>query len=384
MSPDVNKWLIENIFDSMQLMFINALMMLVAPMIFFTVIDGIAGISDSVVYIERIGKRLIIFSLLKLAFYVVLGLSAGFMIGKIPGINSIVDIYEFSPQPSNVSIRNFVVGLIPSSAASPFNENNILQLLFLACLFGIFLNRGGENRSLAKKAVKFMSNFMIDVLGAITSIVPFLVTVSTIEIIIKIGFQAMYNYIRIILMSAGCLFISFIVSSFLISIIGKILPSPFFRKIIKFSVLPFSLSSSSACLPYELSFCSKKLGLDEKAAKFSIPVGMQLNMDGTAFYVSVISMMLVRTLEIDINAGFLVSLFLIEFSIALTGIGLIATPPMLSPLGIPQAAIIHFVGIEPILDMFGTAQSVIGNITSSFVVSRLENKVNEKIYYSED
>ena len=380
-NPEVNSWLIENIIDSLQRMFINALMMAVAPMIFFAVIDGIVGISDAA-YIGRIGKKLMIFSLLKLVFYVTLGLGFGYFIGGMPEILSLLNDDVVSYQGSNVSIRDLIVNIIPSNTVSPFNENNVLQLLFLACFLGIMLNRSGEYASWAKNGIKFMSRFTIDVVGVLSLVIPFLVTVSIIELIIEIGIQGMYPYIKIVLASACCLFLSFIISSFLIFVTGKILPCSFFKKIMKFSVLPFSLSSSNACLPATLSFCTKKLGMDEKIIQFSIPVGMQFNMDGTAFYVSVISMILVRTFEIEINAAFLFSFFLIEFFMALTGIGLIIMPPILSTLGIPEAAVAHFIGIEPILDMFGTAQSVTGNITSSFVVNRWENKLDEKIYYS--
>ena len=380
-NPEVNSWLIENIIDSLQRMFINALMMAVAPMIFFAVIDGIVGISDAA-YIGRIGKKLMIFSLLKLVFYVTLGLGFGYFIGGMPEILSLLNDDVAPYQGSNVSIRDLIVNIIPSNTVSPFNENNVLQLLFLACFLGIMLNRSGEYASWAKNGIKFMSRFTIDVVGVLSLVIPFLVTVSIIELIIEIGIQGMYPYIKIVLASACCLFLSFIISSFLIFVTGKILPCSFFKKIMKFSVLPFSLSSSNACLPATLSFCTKKLGMDEKIIQFSIPVGMQFNMDGTAFYVSVISMILVRTFEIEINAAFLFSFFLIEFFMALTGIGLIIMPPILSTLGIPEAAVAHFIGIEPILDMFGTAQSVTGNITSSFVVNRWENKLDEKIYYS--
>ena len=120
--------------------------------------------------------------------------------------------------------------------------------------------------------------------------------------------------------------------------------------------------------------------MDEKLTKFTIPVGMQFNMDGTAYYVAVVSMMLAKTFGINMDADFLLSFFLIEFFMALTGIGLIIMPPMLSGLGISPTAVAHFIGIEPILDMFGTAQSVIGNITSAFIITHLENKVDDKIY----
>lgn len=120
--------------------------------------------------------------------------------------------------------------------------------------------------------------------------------------------------------------------------------------------------------------------MDEKLTKFTIPVGMQFNMDGTAFYVAVVSMMLAQTFEITMDVNFLLTFFLIEFFMALTGIGLIIMPPMLGAMGIPETAVAYFIGIEPVMDMFGTAQSVIGNITSAFIVTRMENRVNTDLY----
>lgn len=164
-------------------------------------------------------------------------------------------------------IRNIIFNIIPEDVITPFNTNNILQLIFLSCFFGVMLNRAGEYAAWAKDGVKF-----------------------------------------------------------------------------------------------------------------KIPVGMQFNMDGTAYYVAVVSMMLAKTFGINMDADFLLSFFLIEFFMALTGIGLIIMPPMLSGLGIPPTAVAHFIGIKPILDMFGTAQSVVGNITSAFIITHLENKVDDKIY----
>ncbi len=108
---DINLWIVENIIDSLQMIFINALTMVVAPMIFFSIIDGIISISDAS-YIGRIGWRLILFSLLKLAFYVALGLFAGYIVGGMPELLPMLqdnsDLNE-----NTVSIRNLIVNIIP-------------------------------------------------------------------------------------------------------------------------------------------------------------------------------------------------------------------------------------------------------------------------------
>lgn len=378
-SPEISLWISQNIIDSLQEIFINALMMVVAPMIFFTIIDGIINMSDAS-YIERVGRRLMIVSLLKLAFYVALGLFVGRLFGGMPELLPIFKNEVVSSAESTMTIRDLFVSIVPSDALSPFSENNILQLLFLACFLGVMLNRAGEYAAWAREGVKFLSRFTVDVIGVLSLVIPYLVAVSMAELMLNTGISGLIAYIGLIVTSALGLPICFLISAAMIALVGKISPAPFLKKATRFSILPFSLSSSNACLPATLEFCSKELGMDEKLSKFTIPVGMQFNMDGTAFYVAVISMMLARTFDLSMDANFLISFFLVEFFMALTGIGLLVMPPVLGAMGIPETAVAHFIGIEPILDMFGTAQSVIGNITSSFLVTRSEKLVDEKTY----
>ena len=92
--------------------------------------------------------------------------------------------------------------------------------------------------------------------------------------------------------------------------------------------------------------------------------------DGTAFYVAITSMMPARTFHLTQDAYFFAAFFFAQFLLALTGIGFIAMPSMVVAFGIPEVAIATVIGIEPILDMCGTAQSVLGNITSSLLVGR--------------
>lgn len=107
-------------------------------------------------YIGRIGLRLIIFSLLKLAFYVALGLFIGYIFGGMPELLPILQDNSSLDENTSVSIRNLIVNIIPGDLVTPFNRNNILQLIFLACFFGVMLNRAGEYAAWAKNGVKFL------------------------------------------------------------------------------------------------------------------------------------------------------------------------------------------------------------------------------------
>ena len=329
--------------------------------------------------INRIGLKLILLSLVKLAFYIIAGLFVGYLIGKMPDVLSILnDDGELSA--TGLSIRDLLVNIVPENIFSPFHNNNVLQIIFLAVFFGIIINKSGKNSKWAKDGIDFLTAFTMNTTEIISKIIPLFVATSMIDLMITVGFSGIFSYAKLLIATAAGLPLCFLVSALMVIFIGRISPLPFLKKIIPFSALPFSLSSSNACMPQTISFCSQKFGMDEKITKFSIPVGMQFNMDGTAYYFAVVSMILIQTFEIATDFEFFVSLFFTEFFLALTGIGLLVMPSMLLAVGIPEIAIMPFIGLEPIRDMFGTAQNVVGNITAAFLTAKNENQVDIKSY----
>ena len=371
-------WIEINILNAIQTMFLNALIMVTAPMIFFSVLAQFSNMSDTA-YIGRIGGKLLIFSLPKLAFYVALGLFAGYLIGGIPQLTVMVGSETITSNTDN-ALRDLIVGIVPNDIVTPFHTNNILQMLFIACFFGMIMSRAGQWAAWGRDCATFFSRFFTDVIGVIVPFIPLVVMVSMMKLMLHTGFSALIPYTKLIIATAAGSVLSILISSAIVSIIGKISPVPFIKKLANFYPLPFSLSDSTVCMPATMSFCHEKLGIDKQLTNFSIPVGMQLNMEGTAYYVAIISMMLAHTFSLDIDFEFLVTFFIAQFIISLTGVGLIAMPTLFASFGIPEIAIMMVIGIEPILDMFGTAHSVAGNITSTTLVSIKENKIDKKIY----
>ena len=370
---EVLKWINHNVLDSIQLIFMKALMLVVTPMIFFSVITGISSMSD-ITYIKRIGGKLVAYSLLKLSFYIVVGMLIGHMIGVMP---QLLKLFKLSGETmsSTLSIRNLIVDIVPGSIMSPFVENHMLQTLFLAFLFGVMLSRPSEHLDWAKKGVEFMSSFTIDVLGVISKCIPLVVMVSMIELMIKTDISILLSYGKLIIFAALGLPLSLLVSSALVALFGHMSPTDYLGKISRFIVLPFSTSNSSVCMPATMKFCIEKLGMEKNFVRFSISMGMQFNMAGTAFYVAIISMMMVHTFGINLSLDFLFSLFVAELFLALTGVGIIAMPTLFGAMGIPTEAIMFFIGVEPLMDMPGTAHSVTENITSSYLVACQEKRI---------
>ena len=377
-SPTVAEWIESSIIDPLQSIFIHALLMVIAPMVFFAVIDGIMGISD-IAYLKKTGKTLIFFSLTKLTFYVAAGLFVGHLIGGMPDLlPMLAEDSSFSGE--ELSLIDMVVNIVPKSCVAPFYDNNILQILFLAVFVGILITFSEHNTGWGRAWINFFNWLMMEMTGFINKTIPFLVAVSMAELMFHTGIKGLAPYLSLLAAVALGLIGAIILDGVFAAILGKVSPIPFIKKLIEYIPLPFALSHSTACLPSTMRFCRKRLGIKSEQTKFLIPVGMQINMDGTAFYVAVVSMMLAETFGVDLDADFLLSFGIAQVFMALTGVGLIIMPPLFAAAGIPETAVTHFIGVEPILDMFGTAQSVSGNVASAFAVAGLEDKVDLDVY----
>lgn len=373
-------WIEQNLLNPIQTILLHALVLVSAPLIFFSILSGICNISDTAA-LGKIGIKLMLISLPKLAFYVALGLAVGHLLGQIDVIAQWVGKDSDLPN-QGVSIRDMIVNIVPNDLVTPFYTNNILQMLFMAFVFGILLVKAGPWATWAKDGIAFFTRFFEEVIGWIIPFIPLLAMVSMMKVTLYTGLESVLPFVKIIIAAAvGCL-LSILISGMLVVIVGRMSPIPFIRKAFKFIPIPFSLCDSIACIPSTMKFCLTKLGMEEKFTKFCVPVGMQLNMDGTAYYVAIVSIMLAKGAGLDINFEFIASFFFALFLISLTGLGIIAMPSIYAAFGIPQFAVALMIGIEPILDMFGTVQNVTGNITTSFLVARKANAVEKGIYQS--
>lgn len=273
-------WIEDNLLSPVQSMLLHALILVSAPMIFFSILSGIANISDTA-SLGRIGGRLLLLSLPKLAFYVVLGLFVGDMLGgfaSFPEMMAKDAVYE-----TGTKLRDLIIGIVPADIVTPFHTNNVLQMLFLACFFGVMLAKAGDWADWAKNGVNFFSRFLMELLDILLPCLPWLVFVSMTKLVMHTGLASLLIFGKVVAAAALGIPIAMVISGMLVLSVGRCSPLPFVRKVARFIPLPFSLSNSTASMPFVLSFCRQKLGMEEKFTKFTISAGMQLNMDGTAF-----------------------------------------------------------------------------------------------------
>lgn len=383
LSPEAILWVDTNIFLPVQNMFMNALMMLVAPLIFLSVLSGIMGMSDAS-EIGRMGGKLIAVSMVKMAAVVGLGMVMGLCLGGMPEIGGMLEETAEAGGKS-VSVLDVIVGIIPGNMVSPFSANNLLQVLFLACFFGLLLVKAGDRTAGARGVVEFLDRLIKEAMEVVLFFMPFAVAASMANLMVHTELSTLLLYGKLIVAGHISVVLVLLIFAIFVLIMGRISPKPFLQKVVPFLVLPFSLRSSSGCMAETLKLCAEKLGIEEKLAMFSIPVGMQFNMVSGGLYEVMLTIVMCQTYEVPMDTEFFLSFFfasmlLICTAPAVAGGGAMLMASMFGMFGVPVAAVMLFIGIESIMDPICTASNVAGNISSSFILARMEGKVDEAVY----
>lgn len=377
------RWVGDNLFLPVETIFMNALLMVAAPLIFFSVTAGITGMSDTA-DIGRMGGKLLMISLAKLAIMLVLAVFLGIRMGAMPELLA-MDTVNASSGGATVSVRDVIMSIVPKNIIAPFEGNNLLQVLFLALFFGMLLAKAAERAAWVRDFVSFCNRFFTDAMGTILPLMPVVVAVSMAKLMMNTELTVLLLYGRIIGGAFVELLLVLTVCAVFVMVVGRLSPAPFLRKFLTFSILPFSLRSSNGCLPDTLNFCSKKLGMEKKVAMFSVPVGIQFNMMGSGSYVVMLAILLRLTVGLTVDAEFLLSFFFAVLLLAFTfpsvpGATILVMASVFGMAGVPASAVTLFIGIDPLIDGFRTVANVAGNTVSSLLLARTEGKVDEEVY----
>lgn len=383
LAPDILMWLVENIFDLIEKLFLSALMLVIAPLVFFSVIEGITSMSDAT-DIGRMGGKLMLLSIVKLSVILVMSIGLGSWLGAMPDLVSILN--EESHSAVVISLKEVMMNIIPSNIIAPFFNNNLLQVLFTSCFLGFILAKSGDRGIPVREVIVFGKRFAMDAIMAIMPIMPLVAALSMAKMMIIIDISAFLPFSKIVISAFVECVLILLIEAFFVMIIGRVSPFPFLKKFLTFSVLPFSVRSSNVCLPATLKYCSEKLGIDEKLALFSVPIGIQFNMLGGCAYVTAIAVILRMTMGLPLDFEFFITFFFATLMMSFTfpsvpGATVIVMTSVFGMAGVPTAAVTLFFGIDPLVDGIRTVGNMAGNISSSFLLARLEGKMDKGVYY---
>lgn len=391
-------WLVSNITQPVGTVFLNLLLMIVVPLVFASLVVGVAGIGD-IRKLGRIGLKSFAYCLIISAISVVIGLGLAntirpgerispeiatqlkekFSKGAVTATEAQKQAAESAK--SDSPLMQAVKTIVPSnvfnsiSGASP----NMLHIMFFALIVGIAITLLPSPVSAPfvglMESVFAITSKIIDI---IMKFAPYAVACLIFNNIAQFGLdllQSLAWFVVTVLLGLGLHF--FGVYSLSVYFLSRINPLEFFKRIRTVIVTAFSTSSSNATLPTALRISHENLGVPKEINSFVLTVGATANQNGTALYEGVTVLFLAQLAGVDLS--FSVQLMVVYLAI-LGGIGTAGVPSgsipfiigILAMIGIDPALIAIILGVDRILDMCRTTLNVVGDLTAATFVARSE------------
>ena len=367
--------------------FIKMIKMVIAPIIFFTVVHGIASMKD-MKKVGRVGlKALIYFELVTTAALII-----GLLVINLwkPGVGMAVDpsaidtkaIASFTAKAKEQSTIHFLMDIIPSTVVGAFATGEILQVLFFAVLFAFGLQALGERGETVLRLIDVVSHVFFRIVGYIMKLAPIGAFGAMAFTIGKYGVGTLLSLGNFMLsFYATCLLFIFLVLGTIARLCGFSILK-FIRYIKEELLIVLGTSSSESVLPRMIAKM-ENLGCEPSVVGLVIPTGYSFNLDGTCIYLTMAAIFLAQATNTDLTIwqelGIIAILLLTSKGAAgVTGSGFIVLAATLASVGtIPVASIALILGIDRFMSEARALTNLIGNGLATVVVAKWENALDE-------
>jgi len=362
--------------------FLRLIKTIIAPLLFSTLVVGIAGHAD-IKQIGRMGwKSLLYFEILStIALFI--GLLA-INIGKA-GVGVVLPPNPDVPPITSLkaqSTSDFILHIFPENIAKAIFEGQILQIVIFSIIFGIAVAMVKEKYR--TPMIRF-SESLAEVMFKFTNIVMYFAPVAVFAAIAytvgHMGLDILYNLFKLLATLYVALFVFLIFVLLPVALIFRIPVRPFIKAVSEPATIAFATSNSESALPSAME-SMEKFGIPRKIVAFVIPTGYSFNLDGTTLYLSLASIFVAQAagINLPIEKQIVICFTLMLTSKGVAGVSRAALVILLGTavsFGLPVEPIFIILGIDVLMDMARTSVNVIGNCLATAVIARSENEFDE-------
>ncbi|WP_294280743.1 dicarboxylate/amino acid:cation symporter [uncultured Sphingomonas sp.] len=367
--------------------FIKLVKMIIAPVIFLTVVTGIAGMRE-LGSVGRVAGKAFFYFITVSTFALIVGLIVANVVQPGAGMNidpstlKVGSIAEYTAKAHETTITGFLLGIIPDTLISAFTQGNILQVLMVAILFGISMALVGEPVRPLLTALERISVVVFRMVGILMRAAPIGAFGAIAFTIGKYGVGSLVNL--------GALVATFYLTSilFVVVVLGTIARLNGFSvlKLIRYLkaelLLVLGTSSSEAALP-NLLVKMEKAGCEKSVVGLVVPTGYSFNLDGTNIYMTLAALFIAQACGVDLSlwqqlALLLVAMLSSKGAAGVTGAGFITLAATLSIVpDVPVAGMALILGVDRFMSECRSLTNFIGNAVATVVVARWENALDQ-------
>ena len=373
------------VFSALGTIFISSLKLMVVPLVFFSLVTGVAQITDSS-KLGSISIKAIFLYLATTSIAISLALFFSNFINIGSGAGLISEAKFVTPTPP--SLKEVFVNIFPTNPIAAMANGEMLQIIVFSLLVGL----GVKSLSSSENLINFFvsgNNLMLKIVELIIWFAPIGIFCLLTDIFSQIGFSIIYDLAGyFFLLMAVLIFHGIFVYSFFLYFFTGLNPIVFYSKLKEVILFAFSTSSSSATMPLTLKTAKDKLGVDQSVASFTIPLGATINMDGTAIMQGVATVFIAQVYGIDLTmTDFLMVILTATLAsigtAGVPGVGLIMLAMVLQQVGLPVEGIALIIGVDRLLDMVRTSVNVCGDSMIACLISSSENNLSQEIFYGD-
>lgn len=379
--------LVDGIFHVIGQIFINSLKMLVVPLVFVSLVCGIMNLTEPS-KLGRLGGKSVLLYISTTALAITLALCMAIVIG--PGENSSAEAGAAFVAKEAPSLAQVIIDIFPSNPFESFAEGKMLQVIVFAVLFGIAIALSGKAGERIGQLFNDLNTVIMRLITILMNLAPYGVFALMAKLFAVVDAQAILNIGKYFFLVLLVLAIHALVSyPILLKLLSGLNPIVLFRKMRDAVIFAFSTASSSATLPVTMETATKKLGVKNSVASFTLPLGSTINMDGTAIMQGVATVFIAQYYQVDLSLGDYIMVILTATlasvgTAGVPGVGLIMLAMVLNQVNLPVEGIALIIGVDRLLDMTRTAVNVTGDCMVACVVGKSEKELDISVYNDVD
>ena len=369
--------------------FVAAIRMLVVPLIFFSIVSGVAAIGD-LRKLGSVGGRAILLFVITGQIAVWLGLALGALFMPGAGVDTSAIELGATPEPVETTWRDMVLSIVPASPVQVMADAAVLPLIVFSLLIGLGILMAGEDGHPVQRIFDSGAIVMQKVTVLVMELTPFGVFALMAWVAGTVGFDALVALAKLVVLNyVGCLLLILVVYAGLIRLFARLPVLDYFRGMVDALAVAYSTASSNATLPVTLRCTQRNLGVSPSVSGFVVSLGATINMDGTAMYLGLATLFGAQIFGVDLafTDYILIAVLATAGSIGAAGIpgaGLIMMALVFGAVGVPLETIAFVAGVDRIMDMMRTCTNVCGDGAVTTTVASQVGEINRAEMASAD
>jgi proton glutamate symport protein len=362
--------------------FLRLIKSIVVPLIFGTLVVGIAGHGDDLRQIGRLALRSIGYFWLMTTIAVAIGLVAAHLVQPGRGVNlPPPDAASGVPQASGRTFGGFLEQLVPQSFFEAAARNEVLQVVFWSVLFAVALTQvKGRPKEVVLAFAEGIAEVMFKFVGIIMRYAPIGIGAAMAVTVGHSGLDVIVSLGKMVLTLYGALIVFVVVAFVPAALIARIPIGRFARQVKDPAVIAFTTTSSDAALPLAMQRMIE-FGVPRRIVAFVMPTGYSFNLDGSTLYLGVASLFVAQAAGMHLTLGdqLLMMLTLLITSKGVAGVprsSLVVLSGTLPFFGLPLEGVAVILGVDELMDMARTTVNLVGNCLATAVMARWEGELN--------